>query len=449
MRVGIAGVDENKRIHQAKLALAGEIKGQTHSAVGIAGLNDMQLVGAARHAGLGISGLDRPAKCGVAGPNTRRIVNSAQMGIAGNLKPETLIAFQERDRALCELSLRSERVGDRVARVGWEFTIWFVDFTYVLRKDGEWRQGRELVFGRQHRTLPVFLDSCGFRARLVKTAPKWAENFDVYPRAIEKVDPDGYAAWDWPLDRAKSLRDLDRLRVIFPHDERLWPVFSIRWTWRDDARLHSRLPWTCDLADLIPLNRTQRPFKRETRREWVGKAIANALLMAEDPDFRAMIDTHGQVMLGGMVKGPCPRMARHIFAATLVNLFPGVSFWLLGQASYMVVNGLGMLGILDQVHTDGSWWVQDSRCDRFGVIENNLITMYSMEGIGTTFFTLVELMAANLRSLIGAYSGEVAFPRMPMPIDVRDLYQMIELRDHYRTARRQLDLWPEDPQEEL
>jgi hypothetical protein len=31
--------------------------------------------------------------------------------------------------------------------------------------------------------------------------------------------------------------------------------------------------------------------------------------------------------------------------------------------------------------------------------------MYSMEGIGTTFFTLVELMAANIRSLVGGRPG--------------------------------------------
>jgi hypothetical protein len=444
MRVGIAGVDENKRIDQARLALAGEIKGQTHAAFGVAGLNDMQLIGAARNAGMGISGLDRPAKCGIAGPNTRRIVGSAHVGVAGNLKPETMLAFQERDRALSELTLRSERVGDRVAREGWQFALWFVDFTYVLKKDGEWRKGREYVFGRECRSLPVFLDSCGYRARLVETAPKWAGDFDVYPHAIEKVDPDGYAAWDWPLDREKSLRDLDRLRAIFPNDERLWPVFSVRWAWRDDARLHSRIPWTCDLADLIPINRTQRPFKRETRREWVGKAIANALLIAEDSDFRAMVDAHGKVMIGGLVKGPCPRMARHVFAATLDSLFPGVDFWLLGQASYMVVNGLGMLGLLDKVNTDGSWWIQDARCDRFGVIEDNLITMYSMEGVGTTFFTLVELMAANIRSLVGAYMGEVQFPRIEMPVDPHDLYQMLEVREHFRAAQRQLGLWQEE-----
>ena len=43
------------------------------------------------------------------------------------------------------------------------------------------------------------------------------------------------------------------------------------------------------------------------------------------------------------------RQARHLFAAALTQLFPGVRLWLLGQANFATVNGLGMLGLLDQV----------------------------------------------------------------------------------------------------
>ena len=41
--------------------------------------------------------------------------------------------------------------------------------------------------------------------------------------------------------------------------------------------------------------RTQKKFKRETLRSG-RQAIANALVIAADPDFRWMADTFGQVM---------------------------------------------------------------------------------------------------------------------------------------------------------
>jgi hypothetical protein len=128
-----------------------------------------------------------------------QILEGRQVGMSGNLKRETTIALQERDHALSELTLRSERVGDRVARFGWQHALWFVDFTYVLKKDGEWRKGREYVFGREYRTLPVFLDSCGYRARLAKTRPSGPGISRSTPgpsrRSTRMATPPGTGLW--------------------------------------------------------------------------------------------------------------------------------------------------------------------------------------------------------------------------------------------------------------
>jgi hypothetical protein len=491
-RIGIAGTDENKRIAQAQRAMEGRF--------GIAGLNDRTIIGAGRQASFGVAGLnqvakcavagpaiagtgqasfgvaglDRTAKCAVAGPNTRPIVASAKsaMGIAGNLGggarveiADSLVdvaAFKRRDDTLAGISRDSNRMGDRAARDGWKRGVWFADFTYVCTPyeatgnggyahNGAlvWRNGREAVFGRQGRDLPLFIDSCGYRRAITGTAPAWARPFDVYPAAIELLDPDGYAAWDDPHDRGRTLDALRELMALFPNDvanRRMWPVFSLRWTWDDDAHLDfARLPgWAGkSLAYLIPLNRTQRQFNESTRERWARQAIANALVMAQDPDFRQMIDTFGRVMIGGMVGSKCPRMARHLFAATLCSLFPGVHFWLLGQANFAVTNGLGMLGLLDQVWLDGSWWIKDATAERFAIVEDGLITMLSLESNHRmqSFFTLIEMMAANLRSLLAAYEGMWSWPPPePLPVDLLDVDQAIELKTRLQAAQMELGL---------
>jgi hypothetical protein len=455
MRVGIAGLDENKRLEQFERAR-----------FGMAGAGDRTLVDTA--ASVGIAGLDRASKVAAAGVNTRQIEGAAMYGIAGNLGSSTrqgfaaeladVAGFRERDERLAGLTRHSNRLGDRAAREAWQRGCFFSDFTYVCtpyeetetggyRRNGtmRWRRGRDLAFDRSNRSLPLLLDSAAYR-RFTGTAPGWAGDVVAYIEAIELADPDGYAAYDHIDSRERSLADLDALRSAFPGDERLWPVFSCRWTWRDDAHLDfARLPgWrSTELASLIPLNRTQKPLRRETRERMARQAIANALRLAEDPDFLDMVERHGKVMIGGMVKGPCSRYARHLYAATLCALFPGVQFWLLGQANFAVVNGLGMLGLLERVWTDGSWWILDSTAERFAVVEGGLITMHSFESDyrQQTFFTLVEMMAANLRSLLAAYQGLWAWPPPePLPLDLLDGAQAVELKARLRTAQLELGL---------
>ncbi len=367
-KVGIAGLDENRRIEQAQagLGIAGEVKGKVLAGAqfGIGGLNDRHIIGADQNAALGPSGLSE----NIVASDTVREVEVA--------------AFKHYDEALSSISRNSARLGDRAAREAWRKGVWFADFTYVASPfagDGQnitWRKGREYVFGRHYRTLPFFIDSCGYRREITGTAPRWAHNFNQYVAAIELLDPDGYAAWDYPQDRTETMAYLHRLRSIFPDDStdgRMWPVFSIRWSWCDHVHLdYSRLPgWAGQsMASLIPLTRTQRKFKEETRERWARQAIANALKLAVDQDFLWMVEKFGQVMIGGMVGGPCPRMARHLFAATLCHLFPGVKFWLLGQANFAVINGLGRMGLLDRVWSDGTWYIKDAAA--FSTTESRL-----------------------------------------------------------------------------
>jgi hypothetical protein len=428
MWVGIAGVDENKRTHQARLAISGEAGGAS-------------LAGAR----FGMNGLGVPPLWG----NDRCVLGAERAGSGMRGNPDALTqlgdaqALKDRDARLSSISSSSERLGDRVARRGWSAGVWFADFTYLTTRDMRWRRGREVVFGRRYRELPLFVDSCGYRREISGTAPHWAHDFDVYPAALELLDPDGYVAWDYPDDRQRTLEVLRKLAAIFPGDERLWPVFSVRWTWDDAAHLSfAKAPgWAGgELARFIPLTRTQRPYKRETRERWARQAIANALIVAEDADFRWMAETFGKIMVGGLIRSRCARMARHLFAATVASIFPDLELWLLGQANFAVVNGLGMLGYLDRVSVDGSWWLRDATADRFAILENQLITMLSLEGKARSFFTLIELMAANLRSLLAAYAGEIEWPPMHMPVNLVDLDQRRELKRHYRVAATQLRL---------
>ncbi|MBE2198095.1 MAG: hypothetical protein IAE79_05755 [Anaerolinea sp.] len=414
-------------------------------------------------------------KFGVSGLSTNKNIRtaSASVGVAGldrnGFADLAATSLRDRDRTLGALVQNSGRLGDRAAQSAWEHGVWFADFTYITSPYYQatsrggyaqgagigWRNGREAVFGAPHRALPLFIDSAGYRRELTRTAPQWALLFDRYLEAVELIDPDGYAAWDYPQDRARSLAALQQLTSIFPGDGRLWPVFSIRWTWDDRAHLDfGHLPgWAGrNLAALVPMTRTQQTVNEKIRERWVRQAIANALVMGADPNFRAMVDAHGKVMIGGMVRSRCPRMARHVFAAVLAELYPGCQFWLLGQANFAVINGLGMMGLLDRIWTDGTWWLQDAVAERMAYVENGMITMLSMQSEKRgadgkrevwrqTFFTLVEMMAANLRSLLSAYAGLWSWPPPePLPVDMFDVEQVSELKRRYVQAALELGL---------
>ena len=354
----------------------------------------------------------------------------------------------------------SQRLGDRARSQAYKGGLFFADYGYAVKTTANgiaWREGREAVFGKSTRKIPFMLDSSGFRREISHTAPKWAYEFNNYLAAIELTNPDGFAAWDYPTDRARTIQFLSQLSAIFPDDPRVWPIFSIRWTWDDSAhQAFNQTPkWAGkNLAYLIPTNRTQRLYSEGSRELWVRQAIANAIIVANDPDFRMMVERFGQVMLGGMVAGPCPRMARHVFLSTICQIYPDVRIWGLGQANYATVNGLGQLGMLDRVWTDSSWWIRDAIAERIAFVEKGLITMISLESKSSekergaskreSFFSLSELMAANLRSLLAAYAGMIQWPQMDWPADLPlsplPIDRAKELKRHYQAAQLELGL---------
>jgi hypothetical protein len=197
------------------------------------------------------------------------------------------------------------------------------------------------------------------------------------------------------------------------------------------------------LTTLVPLNATQRVYRPETIEYWAALAIGNAVQLAADPDFRALLARfNGRMMIGGLVSGPCHRLTRHLYVATLCHLFPAATFWLLGQASYPVLNGLGLLGLLDRVVTDGTAYLQDASNERISYVEEGLITIQSLEQTKAQkakrrprrefFFTFEELMAGALRSMLAAYAGLIAWPQLPGPIDLGDFEQLLRLKQAYR-----------------
>jgi hypothetical protein len=86
-----------------------------------------------------------------------------------------------------------------------------------------------------------------------------------------------------------------------------------------------------------------------------------------------------------------------------------VPFWLLGQASAPVLNGLGMLELLDTTWTDSTAWILDSTLDRWLVMENGLlVTLNDTQDPHRKmhpFFTRTEMMAAGIRGRAAMYEG--------------------------------------------
>jgi hypothetical protein len=117
---------------------------------------------------------------------------------------------------------------------------------------------------------------------------------------------------------------------------------------------------------------------------------------------------------------------------------PAADNW---QGSATVVNGLGRLGLLYRVSLDGSWWIHHARTEQFAVVQDGLLKSIRLTHTGAeSFFTLLELMAANLRSLLSAYAGLWTFPApAAVPTDMHDPEARLEIRR--RLGPVQLDLF--------
>ena len=345
-----------------------------------------------------------PASVGIAGVNTRPL-HAATLGIAGNwgstLRPHLeQITIQPPSAA-------GTRLGDRAARTCWAYACYLLDYTYVSCPDRatrsfRYRPGFAKLCAPESRTLPVYLDSAAYR-EAAGTAPSWS-SYTRYCQAIELIRPDGAMARDVLGNQEASREGYDRL-CSDGYGDVVIPVWQARPAW-DPSR----------------------------------DAAGNGRLATRDPTLRAYVERAPVVAVGGLVQGPCPREARHLYLAELVRAFPDTHFWALGQASAMVVNGLGQLGLLDRVSTDGSWWIHHARTEQFAVVQNGLLKSVRLTHTGaSSFFTLLELMAANLRSLLSAYAGLWTFPApADVPSDVRDPDVRLELRRRLVPAQLEL-----------
>jgi prepilin-type N-terminal cleavage/methylation domain-containing protein len=113
------------------------------------------------------------------------------------------------------------------------------------------------------------------------------------------------------------------------------------------------------------------------------------------------------VAIGGLAQSPCPAEVRSLYLAELCGAFPEARFWALAQASAPVVNGLGRLGLLDRVSTDGAWWIHHARCEQLAVVEDGLLRSIKLTHTGAqSFFTLPELIVTL--ALIGILAVFVA-----------------------------------------
>ena len=391
------------------------------------------------------------------------------VGIAGlNSSGAGFVRRSGMDKALVPPAAGTHlRVGDDMAERGIAPVAFFVDFPNATRQQGRdvvWQNGRESLFGRAERSRDVFLDSAGFSRVISGNAPKWAHQQSAYHAAVDLVDPDHYVAFDFPGASADAKRKtfdyLDETVRVFPADgspsarRKLWPVWSPRWTWDDQAVAQfNRLPKfaAVPLADYVPQTPNGRVFKPEQTESWARAAIANAIITSADPDFKRLCSQFGRVAIGGLVHGPIRRNVRHLYAAVLAELIPEVQFWLLGQASNVVINGLSRLDLLDRVGADGTWYLHQARCEELPFLDSAgmIGTLKVGQGLATngvplvqSLFSLSELMVANIRALTACYMGLVNWPTpLKLPVDARDAAALLALRDTYRVAGEQLALF--------
>jgi hypothetical protein len=335
-----------------------------------------------------------PSTVGIAGVNTRPL-HAATLGIAGNwgssIRPH-LNQIARPDTAPIGL-----RFGDQAASSCWTRASYLLDYTYLTcpnRGTGwlRYRYGFRNMCAPGSRNLPLYLDSAAYRES-VKTAPAWS-SYTRYCQAIDLIQPDGAMARDVLDDQERSLDGYRRL-CSDGYERTVFPVWQVRPGW--------------DLT---------------------GDAVTNGRIATRDTTLRMYAERSPLVAIGGLVHGPCPRASRHAYLAELAAGFPETRFWALGQASATVINGLGQLGLLDRISTDGSWWIHHARTEQFAVVQDGLLKSIRLTHTGArSFFTLFELMAANLRSLLSAYAGLWTFPApAEVPTDLDDPEVRLELR---------------------
>lgn len=422
---------------------------------------------------------ERKALLGIAGPNCINIIEAAKIALTAKTKKANTLS-------------NPQRIADRAANLGSKGACWFATYTDLFKKGSgknevSWREGREQIFSTPSlplsgtvgtptlkqstdnsccsggRDIKLYMDSAGFGRELRGNAPKWAYERENYYRAIETAKPDGFAAFDFPkatvTDKVRSLEALYEMAEIFSNEVdqgKLWPVWSVRWSYEKSAFANFQKigKWANrPLARLIPITKTQKRYREATLERVAREAVANALITAADSDFRAIINRFGQCMLGGMIHGPINRVARHLYFATLKELFPEAQFWGLGQASATVVNGLNMMGLIDSTWLDGTWYIKEGTSEKVAIVDssNGLITMNAL-GRGRNketgkletqaILTTQEMISSCLKGLLCAYNGQISwpFPLTSLPIDVKDIELMMQIKNSCQAV--QLELFP-------
>jgi hypothetical protein len=237
----------------------------------------------------------RPASVGIAGVNTRPL-HAATLAIAGNWG-SALRPHLERITSTPPAATGG-RLGDRASRACWDRACYLLDYTYLVCPDRDsgllrYRSGFARLCAPETRGLPLYLDSAAYR-EATGTAPAWS-SYQRYCEAIDLIQPDGAMARDVLDDQDASREGYERL-CSDGYGQLIIPVWQARPAWDP----------TCD-------------------------ASANGRHAASDAKLRAYAARAPVVAIGGLVQGPCPRTARHLYLAELVRALPDTHFWALGQ----------------------------------------------------------------------------------------------------------------------
>lgn len=351
------------------------------SVLGIAGIDSK---GMNRKAVVGIAGVNsRPNQAAVLGIAGVDRVTKGKLAIAGNPGTPLRPLFRSFGEAPV---VRAKTLGDRVQQTAWSRAVYLSDWTYLVCTNPgglglRWRLGFEEMFAPENRALPVGFDSAAFRIS-TGSAPRWADLMN-YCQAIDLVRPDFWMNMDVIGSQEASLLNYERM-VALGYGGGLIPVWQIGPTY----------------------DRSLSPYENGRR-------------AAHDPIMRHYMARHKMIAIGGMVKGPCPRDGRHWFFKGLCDEDQDHDWWGLGQASHVVINGLGQLGLLDRVSTDGSWWIHHARTESIAVQQGGLLKSIKLAYTGMqSFFTMGEMMLCNLRSALGGYAGAWTFPAMPEEVAV-------------------------------
>lgn len=426
-----------------------------------------------------MSRLVPPSRFGVAGVNCRSLFERSKAGakLAAAVNPTSTI----RKTLGREITLygKSDPVlqadteaylGDRIRAFGLEGMVYLLDWQYlVCSLEGKqarpgrkavpgpagwtmtWRDGFETMFGEPYRVMDLYLDAGSFR-KFTGSAEIYY-GLDTYYKAIRLIRPKGWMHMDEVHDNQKSYASY--LQMVVDGFGEGWNGEGCIPVWQ--ARIEWDFSLDCRIVGPGSFNERQR------------NAIANARRHARDPILRFYASRHNLVAIGELAaelpgappgQKKIPREVRGLYLVELQRCLSAaaghkVMLWALGQASELVINQIREREGISKIWSDGTWWVHNARNQRLPYIMNDGYIRSHDYGekwfdpkVGKVRFkcklpfTLGEMMVANLRTLQGAYLGLYEWPKpLPLPIDVRDMEQLAEIKQ--LMGPLQLNLMPQ------